>query len=106
MLAEEVALHPLQAKALRACGTRAVQVASGRLICGRPVTGRLGSSGRLHGIVDVVEHPGSEVFTTVPVHDALVMARFPRTLVPSTGDRVELAFNPGHLPSPPTAASG
>jgi multiple sugar transport system ATP-binding protein len=98
MLGEEVALHPLQARALRACGARSVQVGL-RPADLRPPSDVAGSAhtGRLHGVVDVVEHSGSEVFTTVRVHDALVMSRFPRTLVPSTGDRVELAFNPSHL---------
>jgi multiple sugar transport system ATP-binding protein len=98
MLGQEVALHPLQAMALRAGGTRTVQVGL-RPADLRPPSDVAGSAhtGRLCGVVDVVEHSGSEVFTTVRVHDALVMARFPRTLVPSIGDRVELAFNPSHL---------
>jgi multiple sugar transport system ATP-binding protein len=98
MLGEQVALHPLQARALRAGGTRTVRVGL-RPADLRPPSDVAGSAhtGRLHGVVDVVEHSGSEVFTTVRVHDELVMARFPRTLVPSTGDRVEVAFNPSHL---------
>lgn len=54
-------------------------------------------TGRLDGVVDVVEHSGSEVFATVKVHDQLVIARFSRHVVPRAGDRVQLAFNPAHL---------
>jgi hypothetical protein len=48
-------------------------------------------------VIDVVEHSGSEIFTTVRVNDVLVTGRFPRTSVPRSGERVELAFNPAHL---------
>ena len=99
LLGSTVALHPLQAKALRAgCADGKLQVGL-RPVDLRPPSDVAGSAhtGRLQGVVDVVEHTGSEIFTSVRVADQLVSARFPRTMVPSTGDRVELAFNPGHL---------
>lgn len=99
LLGSSVELHPLQAAALRdSPGGRAPEVGL-RPADLRPVADVAGSSctGRLHGTIDIVEHSGSEIFTTVRVQDQLVMARFPRTIVPSTGDHVELAFDPNHL---------
>jgi multiple sugar transport system ATP-binding protein len=99
VLGVTVALDPVQANALRAGGGgRTVRVGL-RPADLRPPGDVAGSghTGRLRGVVDVVEHSGSEVFTTVRVDDQLVAARFPRNMVPSTGDQVELAFNPGHL---------
>jgi multiple sugar transport system ATP-binding protein len=93
------ALHPLQAQALRAkCADGKLQVGL-RPVDLRPPSDVAGSAhtGRLQGVVDVVEHSGSEIFTSVRVADQLVSARFPRTMVPTSGDRVELAFNPSHL---------
>jgi multiple sugar transport system ATP-binding protein len=54
-------------------------------------------SGRLRGVVEVVEHTGSEAFVTVRIEDQLLVARFPRNEVPDIGEHVELAFNPGLL---------
>lgn len=98
-LGATLALHPVQAKALRSGdGGRSVRVGL-RPADLRPPADVPGSgyTGRMHGVVDVVEHSGSEVFTTVRVDDRLVVSRFPRNIVPSSGDRVELAFNPSHL---------
>ncbi len=93
-----VALHPMQGKVLREGGKSNLKVGL-RPADLRPPSDVAGSAhtGRVHGVVDVVEHSGSEVFTSVRVNDQLVTARFPRTIVPSSGDRVELAFNPSHL---------
>ena len=68
LLGGEVALHPLQAKALRG---RWPTEAAGRAAPGRPPPaqrcGRLRHTARLQGVVDVVEHSGSEIFITVRV---------------------------------------
>jgi len=53
--------------------------------------------GRLQGVVDVVEHTGSEVFVTVRVADQMLVSRFPRHVVPDAGDRIELAFDPTNI---------
>jgi multiple sugar transport system ATP-binding protein len=99
LLGSEVELHPLQAKALRDSGAGRAPLVGIRPADLRPPADVAGSShtARLQGIVDVVEHSGSEIFVAVRVHDELVMARFPRTIIPATGDRVELVFNPSHL---------
>jgi multiple sugar transport system ATP-binding protein len=99
MLGEKVTLAPAQADAVR--GARH----DGKIRVGlrpsdlRPPADVAGAAhtGRMRGVVDVVEHAGSEVFTTVRVDEQLVVARFPRHSVPTSGDRVELAFNPTHL---------
>jgi multiple sugar transport system ATP-binding protein len=99
LLGETVTLPAPQAAALRAAG------ASGTVRVGlrpqdlRPPADVAGvaHTGRLRGVVDVVEHSGSEIFTTARVNDELVIGRFPRNSVPVGGDRVELAFNPAHL---------
>jgi len=99
VLGETVAIHPLPAKALRERSRgRTLQVGL-RPADLRPPADVAGSghTGRLHGVVDVVEHTGSEIFTTVRVRDQLLMARFPRTTIPKTGDEVELVFDPSHL---------
>jgi multiple sugar transport system ATP-binding protein len=99
VLGTTVALHPMQAKALRETGGGRTPRVGLRPADLRPPADVAGSdhTGRVHGVVDVVEHSGSEVFTTVRVQDQLMIARFPRTTVPKTGDQVELAFNPSHL---------
>jgi multiple sugar transport system ATP-binding protein len=99
LLGSEVELHPLQAKALRDSGAGRAPMVGIRPADLRPPADVAGSShtARLQGTVDVVEHSGSEIFVAVRVHDELVTARFPRTIIPATGDRVELAFNPSHL---------
>jgi ABC-type sugar transport system ATPase subunit len=43
--------------------------------------------------VDICEHTGTEVFATVDLGDAKLIARLPRSPVPVTGDVVSLAFN-------------
>lgn len=99
LLGGEVELHPLQARALRENGAGRDPKVGLRPADLRPPADVAGSghTGRLHGTIDVVEHSGSEIFTTVRVQDQLVMARFPRTIVPHAADRVELAFDPSHL---------
>lgn len=50
-------------------------------------------SERVQGLIDIVEHTGTEVFATIDVGDAKVIARLPRTPLPVHGQKVELAFN-------------
>jgi multiple sugar transport system ATP-binding protein len=50
-------------------------------------------SPRVQGIIDICEHTGTEVFATIDVGDAKVIARLPRTPLPVHGDRVEISFN-------------
>jgi multiple sugar transport system ATP-binding protein len=99
LLGADVELHPLQARALRESGAGRNPQVGLRPADLRPPVDVAGSgyTGRLQGAIDVVEHSGSEIFTTVRVQDQLVMARFPRTIVPNAGDQVELAFDPSHL---------
>jgi multiple sugar transport system ATP-binding protein len=99
LLGADVELHALQARALRENGAGRNPDVGLRPIDLRPPADVAGSAhtGRLQGMVDVVEHSGSEIFTTVRVQDQLVMARFPRTIMPKSGDQVELAFDPRHL---------
>ncbi|HEX3976420.1 MAG TPA: ABC transporter ATP-binding protein [Solirubrobacteraceae bacterium] len=99
LLGGEVELHPLQAKALRDSGGGRTPLVGIRPADLRPPADVAGTShtARLQGIVDVVEHSGSEIFVTVRVHDQLMVARFPRTIIPTAGDHVELVFNPSHL---------
>jgi ABC-type sugar transport system ATPase subunit len=47
----------------------------------------------VQGLIDIVEHTGTEVFATIDVGDAKVIARLPRTPLPVRGQKVELAFN-------------
>jgi multiple sugar transport system ATP-binding protein len=99
VLDSEVPLHPLQAKALRDSSGGRTPLVGIRPADLRPpadVAGA-GHTARVEGTVDVVEHSGSEIFVTVRVHDQLVLARFPRTIIPAAGDHVELVFNPIHL---------
>jgi multiple sugar transport system ATP-binding protein len=93
-----VPLHAVQAHALRAADARAVQIGL-RASDLRPPADIAGTehTARLQGVVDVVEHTGSEVFATVQVNDELLVARFPRNAIPQINDRVELAFNPSHM---------
>jgi multiple sugar transport system ATP-binding protein len=99
LLGAEVELHPLQVYALRDSGAGRNPRVGLRPADLRPPADVAGTgyTGRLHGMIDVVEHSGSEIFTTVRVQEQLVMARFPRTIVPNAGDQVELAFDPSHL---------
>ncbi len=99
LLGEEVELHPLQAKALRDSGGGRTPVVGIRPADLRPPADVAGTThtARLRAVVDVVEHSGSEIFVTVRVQDQLVLARFPRTIIPAAGDHVELVFNPSHL---------
>jgi multiple sugar transport system ATP-binding protein len=99
ILGSTVGLRPLQAQALRTAGAGRNPQVGLRPVDLRPPADVAGTShtGRLRGTIDVVEHSGSEIFPTVRVQDQLVMARFPRTIVPRAGDQVELAFDPSHL---------
>jgi multiple sugar transport system ATP-binding protein len=99
LLGGEVELHPLQAKALRESGGGRAPLVGIRPADLRPPADVAGTShtARLQGIIDVVEHSGSEIFVTVRVQDQFVLARFPRTIIPTAGDHVELVFNPSHL---------
>jgi multiple sugar transport system ATP-binding protein len=99
VLGEDVALDPRQAKALRDSSDGRAPLVGIRPVDLRPPADVAGSAhtGRLEGTVDVVEHSGSEIFVTVHVQDQLVLARFPRTIIPAAGDHVELVFNPSHL---------
>ncbi len=99
MLGTTVALSRVQTTALVAADRgRAVRVGL-RPLDLRPPTDMAGSehTGRLRGVIDVVEHSGSEIFATVRVDEQLMVARFPRHTVPRSGESVELAFNPAHL---------
>ena len=51
------------------------------------------SAVRASGVVDIVEHTGTEVFATVDVGELKVIARLPRTPLPLHGQRMELAFD-------------
>ena len=99
LLGGKVELHPLQAKALRESGGGRTPLVGIRPADLRPPADVAGTShsAQVQGTVDVVEHSGSEIFVTVRVQDELVLARFPRTIIPMTGDHVELVFNPSHL---------
>jgi multiple sugar transport system ATP-binding protein len=99
LLGVGVELHPLQAKALRDSGDGRSPLVGIRPVDLRPPADVAGTShtGRLQGTVDVVEHSGSEIFVTVRVQDQLVLARFPRTIIPTAGDHVELVFDPSQL---------
>jgi multiple sugar transport system ATP-binding protein len=57
-----------------------------------PATGAVGESPRIPSAVDISEHTGTEVFATMEVGEAKVIARLPRTPIPEPGDRVDLAF--------------
>jgi multiple sugar transport system ATP-binding protein len=98
-LGTTVALHQSQGKALRDHGGNSKAQVGLRPADLRPPSDVAGSAhtGRLQGVVDVVEHSGSEVYTSVRVSDQLISARFPRTIVPTSGERVDLAFSPTHL---------
>jgi multiple sugar transport system ATP-binding protein len=99
MLGATVGLSPVQARALAETQSgRAIRVGL-RPLDLRPPADIAGAehTGRVRGVVDVVEHSGSEVFATVKVADTLVVSRFSRHVVPQAGDRVELAFSPAHL---------
>jgi multiple sugar transport system ATP-binding protein len=99
LLGTSVELHRIQAQALRESGAGRNPQVGLRPVDLRPPADVAGTAhtGRLHGTIDVVEHSGSEIFPTIRVQDELVMARFPRTIVPAAGDQVELAFDPSHL---------
>lgn len=47
----------------------------------------------VHGLIDITEHTGTEVFATVDVGDVKVIARLPRTPLPNHGQRFDLVFN-------------
>jgi multiple sugar transport system ATP-binding protein len=82
-------------------GRLAEGVTSGPVLVGirphdlQPATGAAGESPRFPSVVDISEHTGTEVFATMEVGDARVIARLPRTPIPESGDRVDLAFRCG-----------
>jgi multiple sugar transport system ATP-binding protein len=51
----------------------------------------------LNGLVDITEHTGTEVFATIDFEDMKLIARLPRSPVPSQKDPLELAFNKDRL---------
>jgi multiple sugar transport system ATP-binding protein len=95
VLGSTIALNPAQGKALRSSNVRGKIRAGLRPTDIRPPADVTGSEpgGRVSGVVDVVEHTGSEAFATVRVDEQLLVARFARHAVPGAGDRVELAFH-------------
>jgi multiple sugar transport system ATP-binding protein len=50
-------------------------------------------SAPLKGVIDITEHTGTEVFATVDLADAKVIARLPRTPLPQHDQPVALAFD-------------
>lgn len=98
-LGTQVSLEPEHANALRESATeRSVRVGL-RPLDLRPSAELAGAGrvSRIHGVVDVVEHTGSEAFATIRAAEQLLMARFPRHLVPDSGEHVELAFQPTNI---------
>ena len=99
ILGVDVALTDAQANALRdgnserqlTVGLRPTDLRPAAELAGVP------SATLPPGVVEVVEHVGSEVFVTLNVHDQLVVARFPRTAIPEVGDQVTVAVEPRHL---------
>jgi multiple sugar transport system ATP-binding protein len=93
----DVALHPAQARILgTTCSAGATMRVGLRPADLRPPEGVEGAehTGRVRGVVDLVEHVGSEVFAAICVDDdQLVVGRYPRNIVPSVGDIVELSFD-------------
>jgi len=47
--------------------------------------------------VDICEHTGTEIFATVELGEQRLIARLPRSPVPSTGQTLELTFNKDRL---------
>lgn len=82
-----------------AAGRLADGVTSGPVLVGirphdlHPATGGAGESPSIPVSVDVSEHTGTEVFSTVDVGGGHVIARLPRAPIPQQGDRLELAFD-------------
>jgi multiple sugar transport system ATP-binding protein len=56
---------------------------------------RLGVAVR--GAVDVCEHTGTELFATVIHEDTRLIARLPRSPIPSHGENLELTFDPARI---------
>jgi multiple sugar transport system ATP-binding protein len=54
-------------------------------------------SSRLQALVEVVEPVGSETYVVARVGETSLTARFPPRSGVQPGDRVELAFDPGHI---------
>ena len=53
---------------------------------------------RLAGVVELVEHTGTELFASVSIGtDTRLMARLHRSVRVARGDRIDLAFDPGDL---------
>ena len=50
-------------------------------------------SDAVRGVIDICEHTGTEVFATIDLDDAKVVARLARSPIPQHGQAVELAFN-------------
>ena len=99
LLGETVALHPLQAAALRAAGSRRHRPRRPAPPGSTATGGRRGRRShrspawrrRCRGAL------GERDLHHRSRRDELVIGRFPRNSVPVGGDRVELAFNPAHL---------
>ena len=48
-------------------------------------------------IVDISEHTGTEIFATVEIGEAKLIARLPRSPMPQPGQRIDVAFNKERL---------
>jgi ABC-type sugar transport system ATPase subunit len=48
-------------------------------------------------IVDICEHTGTEIFATVEIGEAKLIARLPRSPMPQPGQRIDVAFNKERL---------
>jgi multiple sugar transport system ATP-binding protein len=95
----DVGLHPTQARMIaEGISGRTVHVGLRPADVGPAGEASRGDQlGRIRGVVDVVEHLGSEIFATVRVETQTIVARFPRNIVPRAGTTVELTFDPRHL---------
>jgi ABC-type sugar transport system ATPase subunit len=47
--------------------------------------------------VDICEHTGTEIFATVEIGEAKLIARLPRSPMPQPGQRIDVAFNKERL---------
>ena len=48
-------------------------------------------------IVDICEHTGTEIFATVEIGEAKLIARLPRSPMPQPGQSIDVAFNKERL---------
>jgi multiple sugar transport system ATP-binding protein len=58
---------------------------------------RSDESPAVHGLIDITEHTGTEIFATVDVPEQKIIARLPRTPLPQHEQPVQLAFNPDRI---------